>query len=254
MAIKGIVFDLYGTIIDIETDESMEEIYRGIAHFLTYHGVYLHRWEVKDLYYRILKEQKEQSEEEYPEIDVESIWNTFLTHQGMKGAAARKRLARTLSHIYRGISRKRLRLYPSVKDVLDELRATCRLALISDAQTCYALPEIRAVGLDGYFDPVIISADYGFRKPDPRLIQRALEMMSYAPSEVICIGNDMYRDIYGASMFGIKTIFIASNQGKQSYGDVTADYAVSRFEDVLTGVEALKKMSHNSLQVVSKSL
>jgi putative hydrolase of the HAD superfamily len=239
MAIKGIIFDLYGTLIDIETDESMEEIYRGIAHFLTYHRVYLHRWEVRDLYYQIMKQQKEQSGEEYPEINVESVWNTFLRQEGMKVATARKKLARTLAHIYRGISRKRLQLYPSVKNVLDKLRATYRLALISDAQPCYALPEIQAVGLDGYFDPIIISAAYGFRKPDPRLIQNALEIMSFAPSEVICVGNDMFRDIYGASMLGIKTIFIASNQGKQSYEDVTADYAVSRFEDVLTGVEAL---------------
>ena len=40
MELKGILFDLYGTVIDIETDESMEEIYRGIAHYLTYQGVY----------------------------------------------------------------------------------------------------------------------------------------------------------------------------------------------------------------------
>jgi len=239
MAIKSIIFDLYGTLIDIETDESMEEIYRAIAHFLTYHGVYMHRWEVRDLYYQIMKQQKEQSEEKYPEINVESVWNNFLIQEGIKVATARKKLAGTLSHIYRGISRKRLRLYPSVKDVLNELRATRRLALISDAQPCYALPEIRAVGLNGYFDPIVISADYGFRKPDPRLIENALEIMSLVPGEVIFVGNDMYRDIYGAYMLGIKTISIASNQGKQSYRDVTADYAVSRFEDVLLGVEAL---------------
>ena len=240
MAIKSIVFDLYGTLIDIETDESMEEIYRGIAHFLTYKGLYMNRWEVKDLYYQIMEQQKEQSKEQYPEINVESIWNTFLTQQGMKGAFARKRLARTLSHIYRAISRKRLQLYPSVKNVLDELREACRLALISDAQPCYALPEIRATGLDGYFDPIIISTDYGFRKPDPRLIKNALEIMALTPAEVICVGNDMYRDIYGASMLGIKTIFFASNQGKQSYENISANYAVSRFEDVLMAVEALK--------------
>jgi putative hydrolase of the HAD superfamily len=63
--------------------------------------------------------------------------------------------------------------------------------------------------------------------------------MSLTPGDVICVGNDMYRDIYGASMFGIKTIFFASNQGKQSHGDMTANYVVSRFEDVLMGVEAL---------------
>ena len=59
MTIKGILFDLYGTLIDIETDESMDEIYRGIAHYLTYHGVYRHRWEVRDRYYQIMKQQKE---------------------------------------------------------------------------------------------------------------------------------------------------------------------------------------------------
>ena len=239
MPIKSIIFDLYGTLIDIETDESMEEIYRGIAHFLTYQGVYLHRWEVRDLYYQIMKQQKEQSREEYPEINVESIWSTFLRQEGMKVATARKKLAKTLAHIYRGISRKRLQLYPSVKNVLHKLRDTYRLALISDAQPCYALPEIQAVGLDGYFDPIIISANYGFRKPDPRLIQDALEIMSLTPAEVIFVGNDMYRDIYGASMLDIKTILFASKQGKESYKDITANHIVSRFEDVLMRVEAL---------------
>jgi len=135
MPIKSIVFDLYGSLIDIETDESMEEIYRGIAHFLTYQGVYLHRWEVRDLYYQIMKQQKEESEEEYPEIHVESIWNAFLAQQGVKMTIARKRLARTLAHIYRGISRKRLQLYPSVKNVLDKLSGLDKKLLLTGQTT-----------------------------------------------------------------------------------------------------------------------
>jgi putative hydrolase of the HAD superfamily len=239
MSIKSILFDLYGTLIDIETDESMEEIYRGIAHFLTYQGIYLHRWEVRDLYYGIMKEQKEQSSEEYPEISVESIWDTFLREQGMEAALVRKELARTLAQLYRGISRRRLQLYPSVKSVLDELKLTYRLAIISDAQPCYALPEMRAMSLDGYFGPIIISADHGFRKPDPRLFQNALRIMSLTPGEVIDVGNDIFRDIYGAKRLGIKTVHFRSNQGAQSHGEITADYTVTRFEDVLKGIEAL---------------
>ncbi len=239
MAIKGILFDLYGTLIDIETDESMEEIYRGIAHYLTYHGVYLHRWEVRDRYYQIMNRQKESSGEKYPEIDVEAIWNAFLGEEGME-PPARQRLATVLAQIYRAISRKRLKLYPGVKRVLDELRPVYRMALVSDAQPCYALPEMKAVGLDGYFDPVIISAHYGFRKPDPRLMQKALDGLKLAPSEVIFVGNDMYRDVYGAGRLGIRAIFIDSNQGAKSHEQVTPDYVASRFEDVLNGVEALK--------------
>jgi putative hydrolase of the HAD superfamily len=239
MTIKGILFDLYGTLIDIDTDESLEEIYRGVAHYLTYHGVYLHRWEVRDRYYEIMKQQKEEGGEKYPEIDVEAIWNSFLRQEGIGAPLARRELALILAQLYRAISRKRLQLYPDVKRVLDELRATYRMALVSDAQPCYALPEMKAVGLEGYFDPIIISAYYGFRKPDTKLIKKALDTMKLGPAEVICVGNDMYRDIFGASQLGIKTIFIDSNQGAKSHNNVTPDYFAHRFEDVLRGVEVL---------------
>lgn len=239
MAIKGILFDLYGTLIDIETDESLEEIYRGIAHYLAYHGVYLHRWEVRDHYYYIMKQQKETRGEKYPEIDVEEIWDGFLEQRGVKGTPARRELARILAQLYRGISCKRLQLFPDVKKVLDELKARYHLAIISDAQPCFALPEIRAVGLEGYFDPVIISANYGFRKPDSRLFRKALEIMKLTPPEVIYAGNDMFRDIYGASLLGIKTIFVNSNQGAKSYENVAPSYFAGRFEEVLKGVNSL---------------
>ena len=43
MEIKGILFDINGTLTDIKTDEGNEEIYRAIAHVLTYQGISLHR-------------------------------------------------------------------------------------------------------------------------------------------------------------------------------------------------------------------
>ncbi|MHB8909951.1 MAG: HAD family hydrolase [Syntrophales bacterium] len=239
MAIRGILFDLYGTLIDIETDESMEEIYRGIAHYLTYQGVTVHRWEVRDRYYQIMKEQKEACSEECPEIDVERIWTAFLEREGMPAGAERERLALTLAQIYRGISRKRLQLYPGVREVLDELCPVYQLAIVSDAQPGYALPEMKAVGLGSYFDPVIISAQFGYRKPDRRLMEKALGIMKLLPAEVLFVGNDMYRDIYGAGRLGIKTIFIDSNQGDKSHETTTPDYVAHRFADVLKGVAAL---------------
>jgi putative hydrolase of the HAD superfamily len=239
MTIKGLLFDLYGTLIDIETDEGMEEIYRSISHFLNYHGIYLHRWELKDRYYEIMKQQKEERDEKYPEIDVEAIWNTLLRQEGMDASPACQELATTLAQLYRGTSRRRLQLYPGVKEALDSLRFDYPLALVSDAQPCFAIPEIKAVGLEGYFDPIVISAYYGFRKPDPRLTRMALDSMKLLPSEVIYVGNDMYRDIYGAARLGIKTIFFDSNQGQKSYEDVNPDYYIAGFDGVINGVKLL---------------
>lgn len=239
MAIKGILFDLYGTLIDIETDESLDEIYRAIAHYLVYQGVYLHRGQVRERYYAIMRQQKDARGEEYPEIDVEAIWNELLLQQGIKSGYMRGQQAKVIAHIYRGISRKRLRLYPNVKEVLNELQARYQLALVSDAQPCFALPEIRAVGLEGYFNPVIISSYYGFRKPDSRLFNKALDKMGISRSEAITVGNDMFRDIYGAQLLGIRTIFFDSNQGAKTHENVVPAYRVQQFEDILTGIAQL---------------
>lgn len=239
MAIKGILFDLYGTLIDIETDESHDEIYRAIAHYLVYQGVYLHRGQVRERYYAIMGQQKDAKDEEYPEIDVEAIWNELLLQQGIKSAYIRGQQAKVLAHIYRGISRKRLRLYPNVKEVLNELQARYQLALVSDAQPCFALPEIRAVGLEGYFNPAIISSYYGFRKPDSRLFNKALDKMGISRSEAIAVGNDMFRDIYGAQLLDIRTIFFDSNQGAKTYENVVPAYRAQQFEDILAGIAQL---------------
>jgi putative hydrolase of the HAD superfamily len=49
----------------------------------------------------------------------------------------------------------------------------------------------------------------------------------------------MYRDIYGPSRLGIKTIFIDSNQGDKHHEKTTPDYVARRFQDILKGVEVL---------------
>ena len=186
-----------------------------------------------------MKQQKKESREQYPEIDVEAIWDSFLHQHGLHAAPVRKRISSVLSHLHRGLSRKRLQLYPDVIQVLDELKSKYRMGLVSDAQPCFALPEIQAVGLSGYFEPIVISAYGGFRKPDSRLFAKALDMMKLIPSQAIYIGNDMFRDIFGAKQAGLKTIFVDSNQGEKHYEGVKPDYFASRFEDVLNGVATL---------------
>ena len=67
----------------------------------------------------------------------------------------------------------------------------------------------------------------------------ALSRMGLEPHEVIGVGNDMFRDIYGVKLLGIKSIFFDSNQGTKTFQDVSPDYRVSQFDDVIKGVVAL---------------
>ena len=241
MIIKAILFDVNGTLIDINTDESNEEIYRGISHILTYQGLSMHRGEVRDEYYRIMDIQLKSSQEKYPEFNVVELFREFL-HRRFSALESIpldkvKWLPVFLAEAYRGISRNRLQLYPGVLDVLNALRHRYKLAAISDAQSAWCLPEMRAVGIDGYFDPIIVSGDFGYRKPDSRLFTAALAALRVAPENVLFVGNDMFRDIYAAKQCGIKNVFFSSNQGSKQAEGVTPDYVIYQFSEMRQAVD-----------------
>jgi putative hydrolase of the HAD superfamily len=117
--------------------------------------------------------------------------------------------------------------------VLDVLQARCPLAIVTDAQSAYARGELHKVGLLGYFDPIIVSGDHGYRKPDRRLFQLALGGMGAAAENTLYVGNDMYRDIYGAQEAGLTTVMFDSDQGEKIYRDCQPDYTITDFRDLL---------------------
>src|SRR5258708_24355157 len=170
MDLRALLFDVNSTLIDIETDERMEDSYRAISHLLTYQGIDMRRWAVHDLYFQIMKEQFARSAEPYPEFDVVGVWREVLLRSATEytrslPAEKLEQLPLLIAELQRGISRKRLCLYPQVRETLDQLKSRYRLAVVSDAQTAYAVPELRAVGLHGYFDAIVISGDHRYPQP-----------------------------------------------------------------------------------------
>jgi len=245
MIIKAILFDINGTLIDINTDEANEKIYRGISNILTYQGICMHRWEVRDEYYRIMDFQRKASKEEYPEFDVVELFRELVNRRfsatGNITPDKLKWLPVFLAEAYRGISLNRLQLYPGVLDVLNYLRSRYKLAAISDAQSAWCLPEMRAVGIDGFFDPIIVSGDFGYRKPDPRLFTTALNALGAVPENVLFVGNDMYRDVFAAKQHGIKTVFFSSNQGNKQAEGVNPDYIIHQFPQMKQAIEFFER-------------
>jgi putative hydrolase of the HAD superfamily len=238
MDIRAVAFDVNGTLISILTDEGMDEIFRSAAHFLTYQGIELRRHQVRDLYFQIMKEQQQASSQEHPEFDAVAIWRSIIQANrtdftSALPAAKLRQLPRFLAEMSRGISRHRLGLYPHVREVLDVLRDRYPLAVVTDAQRAHARGELHQVGLLRYFDPIIVSGDHGYRKPDRRLFQLALDGMSVAAEHTLYVGNDMYRDIFGAREAGLKTVMFDSDQGTKVHLDCVADYTITDFRDLL---------------------
>ena len=242
MDIQAIVFDVNGTLIHIHTEDHMEAIFRAAGHLLTYQGIDLRRHHVRDLYFQKMKEQLRTSTEKYPEFDAVAIWRAIVEDHmsDYTRALPAERLAHLpqfLAEMGRGISRRQLRLYPDVREVLDILRGRFKLAIVSDGQSSYARGELHKVGLTEYFDPIVISGDHGFRKPDPRLFRIALDGMGVTASNALYVGNDMHRDIYGAREAGMTTVMFDSDQGTKSYEDCVPDHTITHFQQLLDLVD-----------------
>jgi putative hydrolase of the HAD superfamily len=242
MDVRALLFDVNGTLIDIETDEWMEEAYRAIAHFLTYQGISLRRGEVRDLYFQIMKEQFAASKETYPEFDVVAVWSEVLRRHANDytrslGPQKLLQMPLFLAQLQRGISRKRLWAFPQTQEILAQLKTRHRLAVVSDAQSAFGLPELRAVGLADYFAPIVISGDYGYRKPDARLFQAALTELKVSPAEAIFVGNDRFRDVLGARQVGMKTILFCPNGNSGGSAETEPDYILYQYADLPRAIE-----------------
>lgn len=244
MKITGILFDVNGTLIDILTDEGKEEIYRAIGCFLSYQGLAIPPISLREMYFRTMEEQRKQRGGSHPEFDAVKLWDSILeAHADALHISITKRgqLPRILAEMFRALSRIRLQLYPDVCSILDPLSRSYRLAVVSDGQSAWALPELRETGIAGYFDPIVISGDHKFRKPDRRLFDAALLRMRQKPENVVFVGNDIYRDIYGAHRVGMKTVLFRSNQGRQEMEGVEPDYIIYRFRELPQAIAFLEQ-------------
>ncbi len=237
MAIRGLLFDLNGTVIDIFTTESDEQLYRVTANFLDYYGVKIATCQLKRLFFELNRQQRQESSEEFPEFDVSLIFREIIRRFKTRPVSNIKQLADTAAVVFRAAGRYKLECYDGVYEILCDLKRRYRMGAVSDGQSLWAKSELQSVGLEHLFEPVIVSGDFGYRKPDTRLFEKALEIMQLDANEVIYVGNDMYRDVYGAHVAGMKSIFFKSNQGDHDYHGADADYIIYNFKELPRAVE-----------------
>lgn len=195
----NVLFDLYGTLIDIHTDESKEKFWKKLA---------LKTKDFKEYDYQELKteylkacEYFHQFKEEIEILDVfEKIYNV-----GIEDAKKIALLFRKLSTIY-------IRKYRGVDKLLTNLKKRgCMIYLLSNAQSSFTLPEMEKLGLVKYFDGIAISSDYGVKKPNKDFYLKVLEKFELAITDTWMVGNDFECDIAPAKELGLKTIYIESN-------------------------------------------
>lgn len=112
--------------------------------------------------------------------------------------------------------------YGDVIPVLESLRGTYPMGLLTNGIPKVQRHKATAAGLIDFFNPVIVSGDHVTRKPDPILFDLMLKGLSAPASEAAMIGDRLTSDIAGAQAAGITTIQVYRPGNNHADGDEAA--------------------------------
>ena len=127
-------------------------------------------------------------------------------------------------HHYLAINGQYAQVYPGVPEGLHALRsAGLRLACLTNKPTAFALPLLRAKGLDSFFDQVFGGDAFERKKPDPLPLVKTCAALGSAPARTLMVG-DSSNDAQAARTAGCPVVLVTYgyNHG-QPATDVDAD-------------------------------
>ncbi|SHE83413.1 putative hydrolase of the HAD superfamily [Marinitoga hydrogenitolerans DSM 16785] len=204
--IKGIIFDLYGTLINANQlflpiakiisneigqpadilEKNIKETYN--KHFKDYH---LKPFKPEREYYKLLFNELKENLNLKNSIDyyIDEMYKTFID----------------------------LKPYDDVEHLNTIKEKGLKIAILSNADNDFVLPSLEKNIFP--FDILITSHSTKLYKPDPKIFDYTLNKIKLNKEEVIFIGDNYNVDILGGINYGIKSILIKRIPSNLNYPD-----------------------------------
>ena len=232
------VFDLYGTLVDIHTEEQGNDVWEKLSLFFGYYDARYEPEELKLCYSRIVKQreaemknemlvQRNDSHEAFPEIDITEVFRKLYEQKGVQPDDT---LAVHTGQFFRVLSTEYVRLYRGTDQMLEYLKEhRKKIYLLSNAQRIFTEYEMHVLGISPFFNGILISSDYAAKKPDRAFFEILIKKYQIDAAKTLFVGNDSVTDIAGAAAAGMDTFYVHSNISPKDDHTESADYIVEDF-------------------------
>ena len=210
---KNYLFDLYGTLVDIRTDEHDDLMWTRLSYAFGMEGMDLSAEYLREKYFsEVTKLQKEDRavKGQYAEIDLAPVYRAICRDRGYD---VTDKQIEQIAKIFRVLSLHKLRLFPGAIDLLVRLKEAGKgVYLVSNAQELFTMPEFKYFDMEKYFDGIILSSSVSYKKPGTEIYEIALERFGLDPKDTVMVGNDDRADCWGAHNAGLDSMYVCTEQ------------------------------------------
>jgi len=215
MDLRGIIFDLYGTLVYAENPLSFDEL----SSLLISRGYEVYMQELRAAYLYVIFI-------EHPREKFQSFKEFFKRVAERLEVGINEDTLREVSELH---ERTRNKFFPEVLETLEELKKrSLKMALVTSTPR-FAFKDIAPI-LEKYMI-IVTSSEAGCVKPNPRIFLKALEHLKLSPIETVSVGDDYSLDIKIPKKLGMKTILVARYKLPLLFAE--ADIVVKNLKEIL---------------------
>ena len=218
--VKAFIFDFGQTLVDSADGFRTAEREAQDRIFAALEGVERDRF--VDVYRRVRKAHHERSR-----LSRREIWRAVF--RALQRSIDEPRLVAWEGEYWKRVNAL-TRMFPEAPSTLEALRATHRLALVSNTQgqadggghRLSAFPD-----LERRFECIVIAGENGIpAKPDAEPFLRCLRQMTLDPGECFYVGDDYRFDVCGSRDVGMRPVWLKHRSVRRNWPDGDTDVPV----------------------------
>jgi len=209
MRVEAVLFDLFNTLVLLESDEVFyTPCLKRLHAFLAKNGINIPFEDFRHAYFevrnRLYAETEKSLEEPHFNVRVSLVLQRFGYDFDVSSPIV---VGATMA--FTDEFMKYVHLDPDTINVLRALHGKYKLGLVSN----FAIPEcasrlLEKFGLNEFFDVVLVSGAINKRKPSSEIFERALKALGVNNSEAVFVGDMLGLDVKGAKNVGMKAVLI----------------------------------------------
>ena len=204
--VKTILFDLGGTLVNIDNSKDPQVMRRMLGAC----GV---NRSLEDVSKEWVKSWERLNFREMAKL-LDEFWvqQNLRVLRNLRVELNAEKLARFIASHWWDYAK--VSLYPDAQELLPRLKEKgLKIGLVTNGLQSDTNKILPKVGLQGFFDVVVVVDTLRRMKPDAEVFHYALERMNATPPEALFVGDEIETDYKGAQRIGLK-VFLIDREGK----------------------------------------